>query len=115
MLAERGLAWTMMKVHTSPMQATPIYVPRFRPKYWDDSLAFYRYGLGNFYSIGDEITHYHNWFDRTLAHSMALDSDSTGTFPKEGGLPLAYVRAYTRNFIDDWDAGRLALPPLSAA
>lgn len=113
MLKEHNLTWKMMSVHTSSLERTSLYSPRFKPKYWNDSLGYYRYGLGNFYSIDGHITHYHNWFDRISADSMGLPVDSEETYPKEGGLPMAYVRAYTMRFISDLINGYLDLPVIS--
>lgn len=113
-LAERGLGWVMMEVHTSTMEAQPIYRPGFQPKYWEESWGLYRYGLGNFYSIDGQITHYHNWFDRTV--SERLDSeDSQATFPKEGGLPVAFVKIYTERFLSDLKSGQLVIPQITKA
>ena len=110
MLNEQCLSWKMMDVHTSSTLSLPIYKPNFQPKYWQDSLGYYRYGLGNFYSINSHITHYHNWFDRVGTECKDLNEESQATFPKEGGLPLAYVKKYTENFISDLDKGELVIP-----
>jgi hypothetical protein len=107
-LRERGLEWGAMRVHTSPRVTDPIYSPRFELPTWNGELAMYRYGLGNFYSVGGTVTHYHNWFERALED---VDDDSTRVMPPEsGGLPLAFVKRYTTNFIEDFKAGRLQLP-----
>ena len=115
MLKEKGLTWKMMDVHTSVKEPRPIYTPGFQPKYWDESWGLYRYGLGNFYSIDGQITHYHNWFDRTVTESLDVSEESQATFPKEGGLPLAYVKVYTDIFISDLQSGKLIIPDISAA
>jgi len=109
-LMRQSFDWTMMNVHPSPTQDEPLYVPAFKPKYWSDSWQCLRYGLGNFYSLDGQITHYHNWFDRVLADIGSIDELSQATFPREGGLPVAYVEAYTARFLADWRAGTLQLP-----
>jgi glycosyltransferase involved in cell wall biosynthesis len=115
MLAEHGFTWRMMDVHTSAIELHPIYSPTFQPKYWSDCLSFYRYGLGNFYSIDGCVTHYHNWFDRITNESGEISDDSQATFPKEGGTPVAYIRAYTRNFLADLEKGALVIPDVGRA
>jgi len=50
-LAERGLRWHAMKVHTSNRLTEPIWQPESRPMCWSDELACLQYGLGNFYSV----------------------------------------------------------------
>lgn len=113
-LATHGYTWRMMSVHTSSYEEKPVYQPKFKPKIWRDSLSFYRYGLGNFYSLDGHMTHYHNWFDRTISDSVKLDSDSEETFPKKDGLPLAYVKAYTEKFLSDYRLGALIIPEVNA-
>ena len=112
MLERSGLTWRMMQVHTSTVEDKPIYTPNFRPKYWDESWGHYRYGLGNFYSLDGHVTHYHNWFDRTAADSLSIDSASRDTYPKDGGLPLAYVSAYTRRLLSDLDNSTIVIPDI---
>jgi glycosyltransferase involved in cell wall biosynthesis len=113
MLEAHGLSWRMMAVHTSTTEVSPIYTPSFKPLNWETAWGYYRYGLGNFYSLDGHITHYHNWFDRTAAESLTVDLDSHATFPKEGGLPLAYVGQYTQNFLNDLKQGKLVLPDVT--
>ena len=112
-LAARGYTWVMMSVHTSKFEDNPIYQPKFKPKIWSDSLSFYRYGLGNFYSLDGHMTHYHNWFDRTVGESVQLDGESQQTFPEKDGLPLAYVKAYTEKFLSDYQNRTLIIPEVS--
>lgn len=112
MLRRRGLAWEMMDVHTSETVDEPIYTPPFRPRYWEESWGSYRYGLGNFYSLGGRVTHYHNWFDRLGGEGM--DAADDATYPREGGLPLAYVRAYTNRFLADLERGAVAVPEIGS-
>ena len=111
-LAEHGLAWQPMQVHTSDRVAAPIYTPRFDAPRWWPELAMYRYGLGNFYSIDGVVTHYHNWFERALED---VDDDSTRTLSEEsGGLPLAFLKKYTSNFLDDFARGTVHMPGVHA-
>jgi glycosyltransferase involved in cell wall biosynthesis len=109
-LQRSGLAWVPMKVHTSKVVQQPVYSRPVGAQVWNDELAYLQYGMGNFYSIGGIITHYHNWFDRAL-------DDRTGnpeeTFRSAGGIPLEYVRAYSDAFIDDYRAHRVSLPDVA--
>jgi len=107
-LTEQGLGWTAMRVHTSDRLAAPIYAPRFDAPMWKAELAMYRYGLGNFYSLDGVVTHYHNWFERAFEE---VEDDSTRTLPEaSGGLPLAFLKKYTRNFLDDLAYGSVRIP-----
>src|SRR5262245_28092398 len=90
-LAARGHTWRMMDVHTSSREPEPLYVLNFKPNYWWESLPYLRYGLGNFYSLDGQITHYHNWFDRVDLAAHDLDPKSAETIPPEGGIPTAYL------------------------
>lgn len=107
-LGRRGFSWCPMKVHASPREAAPIYTPAFTPEYWSEELSFLRYGMGNFYSLDGQITHYHNWFDR-VPKDVPVDSVET-TEGNGKGLPMAYLSLGTRHFIEDAGAGRIVLP-----
>ena len=109
-LAAKGFSWKAMRVHTSPRVASPIYTPHFNPAVWYPDLAMYRYGLGNFYSIDGTITHYHNWFE-LLFEDVPDDSERTLP-PESGSLPLAFIKVYTRNFLNDLRNNSLQLPDL---
>jgi hypothetical protein len=107
-LAVRGLSWQPMRVHTSPRAEPPIYAPRFDAPRWRPDLAAYRYGLGNFYSLDA----HHNWLERAFED---VADDCTRTLPEEsGGLPLAFIKAYTRNFLDDLANSRVQMPEVPA-
>lgn len=107
-LAERGLTWQKMDVLTSARTTEPIYVPRFDAPLWKPELAMYRYGLGNFYALDGVVTHYHNWYERALED---VDESSDRTLPPEsGGLPLAFLKRYTRQFLDDLSRGEVDVP-----
>lgn len=107
-LEARGYSWKAMNVLISPAQAEPIYRPAFAPCVWTEELANLRYGLGNFYSLGGEVTHYHNWYDRVGKDVDPASQDTTA--PHGAGFPVAYISRYTQNFLSDLDAGRLVLP-----
>lgn len=107
-LSRRGYTWQPMRVHASPRDPSPVYEPPFTPEYWSEDLSYLRYGMGNFYSLDGQITHYHNWFDR-VPKDVPIDSlDTTEGGGK--GLPLAYLSLTTRCFIEDLKAGQLILP-----
>lgn len=107
-LKSRGYSWQQMSVLISPTVSTPSYVPDWAPPVWDPELSNLRYGLGNFYSLDGVVTHYHNWYDRSL---LDVSPDSRLTTGKRGqGFPLAYLADYTRNFLSDYDCGQLILP-----
>lgn len=107
-LGQRGYSWHPMRVHASPAEAGAPYRPPFTPEYWSDELGRLRYGMGNFYSLDGEFTHYHNWFDR-VPKDVPLDSLET-TEGAGRGLPLAFLSLGTRRFIDDLLASELRLP-----
>ncbi len=110
-LADRGYTWQRMGVHYSDTLAQPLYRPPFRPGVWTEELGLLRYGLGNFYSLAGQITHYHNWYERV---QTALAPDSQATTGAHGeGFPLAYIQAYTQAFLRDHAAGCLVLPSAS--
>lgn len=110
-LEAAGLNWYPMKVHVSDRLDTPYYLPSFQPRHWLDDLGYLRYGLGNFYSIDGEITHYHNWYDRVPKNGECSETD---TADKNGnGVPIAYVRKYTKNFIADHQSNTLVVPSIS--
>jgi glycosyltransferase involved in cell wall biosynthesis len=107
-LGRRGYTWQPMKVHASPSEEAAVYTPPFTPEYWSAQLGRLRYGMGNFYSLDGDVTHYHNWFDR-VPKNMPLDSLET-TEGNGKGLPLAFLSLGTRTFLDDLDAGAVVLP-----
>ncbi len=107
-LGRRGYTWCPMKVHASPSEVSPVYTPPFTPEYWSDEFSFLRYGMGNFYSLDGQITHYHNWFDR-VPKDIPVDSVET-TEGSGKGLPLAFLSLGTRRFLDDFESDHLVLP-----
>jgi len=114
-LAAHGYTWRMMRVHTSTREPEPVYTPNFKPKYWGETFSHLRYGLGNFYSLNGQVTHYHNWFDRVGLGSHDFDPTSTESIPPEGGIPKAYLQICSRRFLDDLRAGDLRVPKISTA
>lgn len=107
-LAHRGYSWQPMKVHASPREPEPIYIPQFTPEYWSDELSYLRYGMGNFYSLDGEITHYHNWYDR-VPKDLPIHSLET-TEGNGRGLPSAFLSLGTRRFLEDLATASLLLP-----
>lgn len=107
-LESAGLAWCPMRVYPSDNLAHPYYVPPSQPKHWQDEFGSLRYGLGNFYSINNEITHYHNWYDRV---PKVFDINPMETADGNGnGPPITYVRLYTNNFLRDYCNNSIVLP-----
>jgi glycosyltransferase involved in cell wall biosynthesis len=107
-LRAHGLEWQPMRVHTSARLEAPIYTPHFDAPQWTPELAMYRYGLGNFYSIDGIVTHYHNWFERAVED---VADDSERMLPaSSGGLPLVFLKRYTRTFLDDFARGAVDIP-----
>ena len=106
-LHEKGMSWRMMKVLMSPTSEEAIWTPSFKPVCWSDELSKLRYGLGNFYSLDGKITHYHNWFERV---AREVPSDSPEADLQQGGIPLAYISKYTKNFLSDYSNDCLQLP-----
>ncbi len=111
-LRARGLTWKMMDVLTSARVSEPIYTPPFHAPMWTEELARYRYGLGNFYALDGVVTHYHNWYERALEQ---VPDDSERTLkPESGGLPVAFLQTYSRNFLDDLARGAVDVPHVEA-
>lgn len=113
-LSAKGFGWRMMQVHTSVPVTESFYQPPFVPKYWDDGLGLLPYGLGNFYSLDGEVTHFHNWFDRVGLGDGEFDPLSQETIPPQGGFPKAYLQITARHVLDDLVGGGLSIPDLAA-
>jgi len=107
LLSVKGMRWESMSVHTSRRVDIPIWRPRFEPVCWSEELAHLEYGLGNFYSVDGEVTHYHNWFERLLEE---VPDDSEKADLSNGGIPSAYINAYTRRFLTDYARGAVGIP-----
>ena len=112
MLATKGYGMKLFDVHPATLEPEPVYTPNFQPKYWGPHLDRLRYGLGNFYSIRGQITHYHNWYDRVIGSSTF--ETSTEQVPKEGGIPKAWLHICSKLFLDDLASGSVRLPDLAA-
>lgn len=107
-LARQGYTWCPMRVHASPRSPGESYTPPFTPEYWSEDLGSLRYGMGNFYSLAGEITHYHNWFDR-VPKNVTIESTAT-TEGSGRGLPVAFLSLGTERFIRDLEKACLVLP-----
>jgi hypothetical protein len=110
-LAGAGLAWVPMSVHVSEHLKDPFFVPDFPLQHWSPELGYLRYGLGNFYSLDGVITHYHNWYDRRIDRTKQFDPQETLEM-NGGGVPVAYLKAYTDNFMADYQHGNVTIPKL---
>ena len=103
LLDKHGYKWFKMNVLVSDKLERPVYMPEYTPGEWSEELSYLRYGLGNFYSIDNEITHYHNWYDR-ISNKVRRDKISKTEFPVE------FIDIYTDNFLKDLLSGSLILP-----
>jgi hypothetical protein len=99
-----------MQVHTSKHLDHAWYTPTAVTSDWQQKMAYLEYGLGNFYSVDGELTHYHNWYDRVRTHSGMKDSVSTGK--NNQGFPTEYVNAYSLKFLNDFKMKRVSIPLL---
>jgi len=104
-IARRGGRIKFLDFHVGPGTESPIVNPVQAYKYWQPLWANLRYGLGNFYTLDGALTHYHNWYDRLNAGGSA-DPDC---------LPAEFLSAYSRNFLEDYQAGNVRLPHELAA
>lgn len=110
-ISEAGLGWVPMTVHVSEELSEPYYVPDFALQHWRPEFGQLRYGLGNFYSLDGVVTHYHNWYDRRVDKTKQYDPHETLEI-NGGGVPVAFLKAYTENFMDDYAKGTVVLPAL---
>ena len=110
-LSRAGLDWQPMSVHVSERLTQPHYAPDFElPNWhWSPELGYLQYGLGNFYSLDGVVTHYHNWYDRRVVKTRQDDPRAMLELNGEG-LPVAYLKSYTSNFIDDYQRGCVGIP-----
>jgi glycosyltransferase involved in cell wall biosynthesis len=111
-LAEAGLAWVPMSVHVSEYLDDPFFVPTFALKHWMPEMGHLRYGLGNFYSLDGVVTHYHNWYDRRVDLTKQFEPQETLEVDG-GGVPVAYLKAYTDNFMTDYRLGKVNVPAVA--
>ena len=110
-IANNGMTWHAMQVHTSAVLPKPWYQLTHRTKHWDERMASLDYGLGNFYSIGGQVTHYHNWYERVQTHAELRSSQSTGR--NNEGFPTDFVRAYSERFLNDLTKAKINVPDIS--
>lgn len=108
-LQNARLNWCPMRVHTSEYMEEPFYTPDFPLQHWTPELGHLRYGLGNFYSLDGVVTHYHNWYDRRINKSKQFDPHATLEIGG-GGVPVAYLKAYTDNFVNDYGKNCVSVP-----
>jgi len=111
-IQSNGLQWCPMRVLHSNRMSDVYYRPEVKADVWHESLADLQYGLGNFYAIGDTITHYHNWYDR-LDFSQLKENPRATTGANNKGFPLGYVDAYTQRFLHDYRNNTVNLPSLN--
>lgn len=109
LLAKHQLRWKPMNVYPSNRTPERLYTSKERPPIWSDELAYLRYGLGNFYGLGNIITHYHNWYERAVTphssrHQGKLLSKQKREFPSD------FIDQYTQRFLDDYAANAVDLP-----
>ena len=103
LLNNHGYKWFKMNVLISSKVEQPAFIPENKPEVWSDELSYLRYGLGNFYSIGNEITHYHNWYDR-------ISNKTRSNHVNKTAFPVEYIQIYTDNFLNDLLNNSLVLP-----
>ena len=92
--------WTMMKVHPSTRQCTPIHVSG--DSKWMADPAFRSYGYGNFYSVDGVVTHYHNWFARW--------ESQFGVGNSKWGVPASMIKSYSLRFLEDYKNDSIEYP-----
>ena len=107
-LAQRGLKWQPMNVYVSNLEARPLFRPDPSATLWTEELGYLRYGLGNFYGIDGQITHYHNWYDRVVTSSKDGTRPSNTSQRRE--FPADFINAYSQRFLADYRAGTVDLP-----
>jgi len=100
--------WHAMKVLHSNVLQKAIYKPKHHSKNWIELLGRLEYGLGNFYSIDGEVTHYHNWYDRIS--SLTYDEGSPTTQKNNDGFEVDYIHQYSKRFLEDFGRDAVNLP-----
>lgn len=109
LLKKHNKTWIKMK----PLYSNMLNEPRYKTdvegaSLWSSSLAYLEYGLGNFYSLGGQITHYHNWYERADRYEKLPNMLTTE--PNNGGYPLDYIKQYTEQFMSDYLGNSINLP-----
>ncbi|MGH1542058.1 MAG: glycosyltransferase family 2 protein [Arenicella sp.] len=110
-IQSENLHWQMMRVLHSNQMPEVRYTPEIVTNVWHEKLADLQYGLGNFYAIGDTITHYHNWYDRLDFSALAMNPTAT-TAADNNGFPVDYIKTYSERFLADYHKGVVNLPSL---
>ncbi len=109
-LEQANLNWFAMSVLASNLSKNTLYSPKIRSRIWLDEMGKLEYGLGNFYAIDGEITHYHNWYER-LFNIEYFDSPTTE--PNGQGFEYDFIKSYTNRFIKDYENNNVNLPNVS--
>jgi glycosyltransferase involved in cell wall biosynthesis len=110
-IADAGLTWKAMTVYPSRrldqswFTVPPLPTSDPRPWTWQDEWGHYDYGFGNFYSLNGTLTHYHNWYSKEIFKGT---SDRNAD-----GVPMEYIRQYTRRFLSDLKAGTVHTPQVA--
>ena len=107
-LQKKNKSCELMQVHASNRLSTVQYRPSHTSKHWLDELAYLEYGLGNFYSIDGNLTHYHNWYDRVQADAVGAPEQGT---TRDGSYPINFVREFSTRFLSDMESKNLNIPP----
>jgi len=105
-IRQAGLTWTPMTVYPSRRLDQAWFAPPPGKWNWQDEWGHFDYGFGNFYSLNGTLTHYHNWYSRDL-FSSAADRNADG-------VPMEYIRQYTRRFLSDLKSGNVHTPAVAA-
>jgi glycosyltransferase involved in cell wall biosynthesis len=100
-----GFTWKPMAVYPSRKLDQPWFTPPTGQWNWREEWGYYDYGFGNFYSLGGTLTHYHNWYSRDLFSGTA-DRNADG-------VPMEYIRQYTRRFLADLKSGTVHTPAIA--
>jgi len=93
-IEKQGFNWQSMRVLHSNKLDELRYQPPVITTIWQDSLGDLQYGLGNFYAVGETITHYHNWYDR-IDFATLRDQPAATTEANNRGFPLDYIKTYS--------------------
>lgn len=105
-LSHKTYTWFPMDVYISPREELPLYVPSTPPPIWSEELPYLRYGLGNFYGVDDNITHYHNWYDRVV---NVVEGNKSSP-PRGSEFPRDFILQYTNRFLKDYDSNQIIFP-----
>jgi len=98
-----------MNVYVSNAEPEALFTPNPDTTLWSEELGHLRYGLGNFYGVDGEITHYHNWYDRVITASNGPKGAPPPRRPRRE-FPPAFINAYSQRFLADYQAGTVELP-----